>query len=99
MLFLDTTGRGTEEILQRIPPKRADDVIVLDFADAEHPPALNLFYDISRERHSTTAGALVEIARSIWDYGGSPTPRLDLYLRAAARVMLSILNPHRRNRL
>ena len=92
LLFVDRIGTAIDEILKRIPEPRADTIILLDFGDLEYPPGINIFHNISRERHARVAGALVEIARSIWDYGKSPTPRLNLYLRAAARVMLSV--PH-----
>jgi hypothetical protein len=92
LLFVDPIGTAIDEILKRIPEHRADNIILLNFGDLEYPPGLNIFHNISRERHARVAGTLVEIARSIWDYGKSPTPRLNLYLRAAARVMLSV--PH-----
>lgn len=86
-IFIDFEGRATEEILSRVPEHRADAITLLDFAEA--PPVLNLFYDIPREQHPLVAGAFVNIARAIWDYGSQPTPRLDLYLRASARLTLS----------
>ena len=92
LLFIDPHGDAIDEILSRIPKDRAADTILLDFADIEFPPGLNLFHNISRERHARVAGALVDIVRSIWDYGRSITPRLNLYLRAAARVMLCVPN-------
>jgi hypothetical protein len=89
-VFIDLDGAATEEILLRVPEDRAEDITFLDFT--EHPPTLNLFYDISQEHHARVAGALVNIAGAVWDYGGTPTPRLDLHLRAAARAILSQRN-------
>jgi hypothetical protein len=86
-IFIDLNGRATDAILSRVPEHRAEAITVLDFAEA--PPVMNLFYDIPREQHPFVAGALVNIARAIWDYGSQPTPRLDLYLRASARLALS----------
>lgn len=91
-VFIDLNGSAIDEILLRVPEHRADDITFLDFADTAFPPGLNLFHNIPRERHARVAGALVDIARAIWDYGSQPTPRLNLYLRAAARVMLDVPN-------
>lgn len=41
--LLDPHGDLTEDVLARIPPERAQDVILFDPADIEHPMGLNLF--------------------------------------------------------
>ena len=46
---MDPHGDLTEDLLLRIPKERADDVILLDPADIDHPFALNLFECPDRE--------------------------------------------------
>ncbi len=43
LCFLDPHGGAIEEILRRVPPERADDVIPWDPLDVERPFGLNLF--------------------------------------------------------
>lgn len=90
-VFIDLNGAATEAILNRVPAHRAEAITLLEFG-TEHAPVMNLFYDIPQERHAKIAGMLVKLVSAIWDYGGSPTPRLDVNLRAGSRVVLSQRN-------
>jgi hypothetical protein len=40
--YIEPKGDAVNEVLQRIPAERADDVVLLDLGDELHPPALNL---------------------------------------------------------
>jgi hypothetical protein len=91
-LYAEPKGDAIEAIRQRIPEHRVDDVVLLDFADEQHPPALNLLACVPGEE-DIHAEALVGIfARLFGRYWG---PRSEDILRSAFATLLTSRQPGR----
>ena len=64
---IDPHGDLVRDLLRTsIPPEREDDVVILDIADTEHPPALNLLATASADKSLTTAGELADILAMVY---------------------------------
>ena len=64
---IDPHGDLVRDLLRTsIPPEREDDVVILDIADTQHPPALNLLATASADKSLTTAGELADILAMVY---------------------------------
>ncbi|MBA3822285.1 MAG: type IV secretion system DNA-binding domain-containing protein [Ktedonobacterales bacterium] len=69
LILVDPHGDLAQQMLGAIPPSRQGDVILLDLADTEHPPAINpLDVTLGRNRDKAVENLLVIFA-DIWDKG------------------------------
>jgi hypothetical protein len=69
MIVVDPHGDLAYQVVSSIPEGRRDDVIVLDLADSEHPPAINpLDVTLGRNRDKAVENLLLIFA-DIWDKG------------------------------
>jgi hypothetical protein len=91
-MYAEPKGDAIEEIRRRIPDKRIDDVVLLDFGDEEYPPALNLLACASGEE-DIHAEALVGIFRRL--FGRYWGPRSEDILRSAFSTLLANRQPGR----
>jgi hypothetical protein len=65
-IFFDIPGTSTQEILERVPHQRKDDVVLIDLADPNYSVGLNpLDVTLGRGRDKTIADTL-EILSKIW---------------------------------
>jgi hypothetical protein len=88
--YIEPKGDAIGEILKRIPAKRTDDVVLLDFGDELHPPALNLLACAPGDE-DLHAHALVAIfARLFGRFWG---PRSEDILRSALATLLANRDP------
>lgn len=88
--YVEPKGDAIGEILKRIPAKRADDVVLLDFGNELHPPALNLLACAPGDE-DLHAHALVAIfARLFGRFWG---PRSEDILRSALATLLTNRDP------
>jgi len=88
--YVEPKGDAVNDVLQRIPAERADDVVLLDLGDELHPPALNLLA-CARGDEDVHAHALVSIfARLFGRFWG---PRSEDILRSALATLLANRNP------
>ncbi|MGH3624625.1 MAG: type IV secretory system conjugative DNA transfer family protein, partial [Sciscionella sp.] len=85
-LYAEPKGDAIEAIRQRIPTQRNDDVVLLDFADEQHPPALNLLACAPGDE-DIHAEALVGIFRRL--FGRYWGPRSEDILRSAFTTLLT----------
>ncbi|MGO9559413.1 MAG: type IV secretory system conjugative DNA transfer family protein, partial [Acidimicrobiales bacterium] len=109
VVLLDPKGDLVQSVLERMPPKRRGDVIVLDPADTSRPVGLNPLESIDVDHAEVVVENLVGLFKSL--YKNSWGPRLDDILRAAlltlatakgttlCEVPLILTNPGYRRRL
>lgn len=84
--YIDPKGDAVDAVLTRIPPKRADDVVLLNFGDELSPPALNLLACAPGDE-DVHAEALVGIFRRL--FGRFWGPRSEDIFRSALATLLA----------
>ena len=83
------TKKGAE-ILNHIPPHRADHLVYFNPGDLEHPIGLNLLANVSLDERHLVASGIVGAFKSIWrDSWG---PRLEYILHNALSALLACSN-------
>jgi hypothetical protein len=87
---LDPHGDLITDILQRIPPERAEDVIVFSPADLERPLALNLLeYDPRYpEQKSFVINEMIGILDKLYDLKATGGPMFEQYMRNAMLLVM-----------
>lgn len=88
VFFIDPHGDDAITLLNRIPKKRRNDVILFDLSDRERPIGFNVFENVSDERKPFVASSIVDTFKSIWGYTNIATPVLDQYLYNATAALL-----------
>ncbi len=83
--LIDPHGDLFERILESIPPRRTNDVIVLDPADATHALSFNPLACPDPERRDQVASGVVSAFKKLYDSWG---PRLEDTLRNATYVAI-----------
>jgi len=87
VVVVDPKGDLVSDVLDRVPPERTDDVVVLDPADEERPVGLNLL-----ARPGESPELVVDQVVSIFHdlYRNSWGPRTDDILRAALLTLVGV---------
>ncbi|MDP3837054.1 MAG: type IV secretion system DNA-binding domain-containing protein [bacterium] len=87
---LDPHGDLIEDILQRIPPSRAEDVVIFSPADMERPLALNLLeYDPRYpEQKSFVINEMIGIFDKLYDLKQTGGPMFEQYMRNALLLIM-----------
>jgi len=87
---LDPHGDLIEDILQRMPPERAEDVIIFSPADLERPLALNLLEYDSRypEQKSFVINEMIGIFDKLYDLKQTGGPMFEQYMRNALLLIM-----------
>lgn len=88
--IIDPHGDLAEDIIDRIPSNRSDDVVYFNPSDLEYPIAWNLVDTIDPDDRPTTADFLVEACKDL--FGASWGPRLQFILYHALRACLDAKN-------
>jgi hypothetical protein len=78
------------ELLDLIPPSRADDVIHFDASDFEFPTALNLLAQVPPDSRHRVASGIVSAFKAIWSESWGP--RLEYLLFAGVATLLECQN-------
>ena len=88
---LDPHGDLVETILARVPPERAEDVIMFSPADIERPLGLNLLeYDPKYpEQKSFVINEMIGIFDKLYDLKSTGGPMFELYMRNAMLLVMS----------
>jgi type IV secretory pathway TraG/TraD family ATPase VirD4 len=88
---LDPHGDLIEDILERIPPERAEDVILFSPADNERPMALNLVEFDARypEQKTFVINELINIFDKLYDLKSTGGPIFEQYMRNALLLIMS----------
>ncbi len=86
LCLIDPHGDVIEAILDFVPEKRAEDVIVIDPSDSKYPVSFNPLANISPEfKHQLTQG-LIEVMEK--QFGANWTPRLEHVFRFTCLALL-----------
>ena len=87
---MDPNGDLIEDILNRIPPERAEDVIVFSPQDIERPMALNLLEYDERypEQKSFVINEMINIFDKLYDLKATGGPMFEQYMRNALLLIM-----------
>ncbi len=87
---MDPHGDLISDILERIPPERAEDVIVFSPADLERPLALNLLEFDPRypEQKSFVINEMIGIFDKLYDLKATGGPMFEQYMRNAMLLIM-----------
>jgi hypothetical protein len=90
LAFIDPHGSDIDDILQKIPPERADDVILFDVSDFDRPMGLNLLEAESVEQRHMIINAFIALLYKLYDpnHQGIMGPLLE---RSIRNVMLTAM--------
>jgi len=67
LCFMEPHGEGIDELMELVPPERAEDVILFDPADKERPVGINLMEVNSEEEVYTMASAIINLMYKLFD--------------------------------
>ncbi len=67
LCFLEPHGDGIEELLELVPPERAEDVIVFDPSDDEMPLGFNLLEVNNQQEMHAVASAIINLMYKLYD--------------------------------
>ncbi len=87
---IDPHGSDIDELLQKIPPERVDDVILFDVSDTERPFGINLLEANSEDERHMLINAFIALLYKLYDpnHQGIMGPQLE---RAIRNVMLTAM--------
>jgi len=88
--LIDPHGDLAEEILNHVPPWRADHLVYFNPGDLEFPIAMNLLANVSCDDRHLVASGIVGACKSIWH--DSWGPRLEYILYNAIAALLDCPN-------
>jgi DNA helicase HerA-like ATPase len=90
LCFIDPHGDAAEEILEYIPPERAEDVIYFDPSDANRPMGLNIMEANTEEQQHFMASAIINLMYKLYDpqRTGIVGPRFE---HAVRNAMLTVM--------
>lgn len=91
MAVVDPHGDLIEEVLPRIPPERAEDVILFDPADLERPMGLNIMEADNEEQKHFVVASIIGLFYKLYDPNqtGIIGPRLEHAIRNAMLTVMS----------
>ncbi|MBL7058347.1 type IV secretion system DNA-binding domain-containing protein [Patescibacteria group bacterium] len=88
---IDPHGDLVDDILIRIPPERAEDVIIFNPSDLERPLGLNLleFDPKYPEQKSFAINEMIGVLDKLYDLKSTGGPMFELYMRNAMLLVMS----------
>lgn len=89
---IDPHGDLVEEIMPRIPPERAEDVILFDPSDTDRPMGLNIMEAHSEEQKHFIVASIIGLFYKLYDPNntGIMGPRLEHSIRNAMLTAMSV---------
>jgi len=90
--YIDPHGQDLEDIINKIPKERAEDVMIFDAGDIERPMGLNIFDAETVEQKDLVTNEALDILYSLYDPQHSGQifgPRFDHWFRNAALTLMS----------
>ena len=87
---IDPHGDLAEDLLNHIPPRRADDLVYFDPADLEFPIGFNPLANVPLDERPLVASGIVEAFKTIW--GDSWGPRMAYILYNCIAALLDCGN-------
>jgi len=90
LAFIDPHGSAIDDILEKIPEHRAEDVILFDVSDVDRPLGLNILESHSEEEKHMIINAFIALLYKLYDPNrqGIMGPQLE---RAIRNVMLTAM--------
>lgn len=88
--LIDPHGDLAEDLLDHIPPRRADDLVYFHPGDLEFPIGLNVLANVPPDERNLVASGIVGAFRSIWP--DSWGPRLEYILHNAIAALTECPN-------
>lgn len=79
--FIDPHGSDTEDILERVPPERVEDVIYFNPADTGRPIGLNMLEFYSPEQKTFVINEMLNIFDKLYDLRQTGGPIFEQYMR------------------
>jgi hypothetical protein len=91
LCLIDPHGSDIDELLEKIPPERADDVILFDVSDIERPLGLNILEADTEEQKNMVINSFIALLYKIYDPNrtGMIGPQLE---RTVRNVMLTAMS-------
>lgn len=91
LCFMDPHGDAVEDLLQMVPPERAEDVIYFHPADTERPMGLNLLEAKTEDQKHFVATAVINMMYKLFDpyKTGIVGPRFEHAIRNAMLTAMS----------
>jgi hypothetical protein len=86
--FVDPHGSDVQDILEHIPPERAEDVIYFDPADTARPIGLNMLEFYSPEQKTFVINEMLNIFDKLYDLKKTGGPIFEQYMRNAILLMM-----------
>jgi len=88
--LIDPHGSDIDELLEKIPPERAEDVILFDVSDIERPLGLNILEAETEEQKNMMINAFIALLYKLYDpnHQGIMGPQLE---RAIRNTMLTAM--------
>jgi hypothetical protein len=90
LAFIDPHGSDVQEILEKIPPDRADDVIIFDASDTKMPMGLNILEYRDEEEKNMVINSFIGLLYKLYDPNktGIIGPQLE---RTVRNIMLTVM--------
>lgn len=91
LCLIDPHGDLIDDVLKRVPPERADDVIIFSPADIERPMSINLLeYDPRYPEQKTfVINEMIGIFDKLYDLKSTGGPIFEQYMRNAMLLIMS----------
>ena len=92
LCFMEPHGDGIEELLELVPPERAEDVIVFDPSDKERPVGLNLLQVVNYDEMHIVASSIINLMYKLYDphRTGMVGPRFEHAIRNAMLTVATV---------
>ena len=92
LCFMEPHGDGIEELLELVPPERAEDVVVFDPSDKERPMGFNLLEVRNYEEMHIVASSIINLMYKLYDphRTGMVGPRFEHALRNAMLTVATV---------
>ena len=88
LCVIDPHGDLVDEILEHVPPERAEDVILFDPADTERPIGLNMLEFNNPEQKTFVINEMISIFDKLYDLKATGGPIFEQYMRNAMMLMM-----------
>ena len=92
LCFMEPHGDGIEELLELVPPERAEDVVVFDPSDKERPMGFNLLEVRNYEEMHIVASSIINLMYKLYDphRTGMVGPRFEHAIRNAMLTVATV---------
>lgn len=86
--FIDPHGSDTEDILERVPPERVEDVVYFNPADTGRPIGLNMLEFFNPEQKTFVINEMLNIFDKLYDLRATGGPIFEQYMRNSILLLM-----------